>query len=324
MRQKLKSIFRLKTVGISIFSLTLVSLIITILYRFAPYFGRYFFKPSPKHYGEIALNTIHLQALYATGDSWEKKYKILHSKIKSCRTYEETLPFISEALKAGGGNHSFLMKPDMGKTSKMPMEYPRIDTKDDYLYINIPRFSGTPEECQKFKDIIESSLLNKSFENVIIDLRENSGGNMGPMITGLTSLLNDGHLISFVMKDHSEFKVNIEDGEIRNAGTPTTVKHRKFVRVNKIAVLISGRTASSGEIIAISFDGVPNTKIFGEKSAGFTTSNNTVTLYDGVMLNITTSKLKTRTGKIYENNPIVPDVETSHPYEDAVEWFKTV
>lgn len=328
MQNYLKFLFKFKITSVIVLVLLLILTIFISLYKYSPYYGKYFFRPSPAYYGRIAINIIDKNALYATGSEWENiKSKSLEN-MRDCQTYEETLPHINEALKVAGGKHSFIIKnmpavPTRNEIQNKPVD-PIINCENHNLYISIPPFSGDPSDSKKFKDIIERALLHESYSNVIIDLRENSGGDMGPMITGLSSLLLDGHLLSFVMKDNSEHKVYIKNGEVIGAGTHVKVSRRKYIPVRKIAILISAQTASSGEITALAFDGVKNCKLFGENTAGFTTSNNSIELYDGVMLNITSSKLKTRTGKVFNNNPIVPDVESKSPYNEAITWFDNI
>jgi len=41
----------------------------------------------------------------------------------------------------------------------------------------------------------------------------------------------------------------------------------------KVAVLLSRYTVSSGEVVAVSFKGRENTKFFGEATGGYTTVN---------------------------------------------------
>ena len=53
----------------------------------------------------------------------------------------------------------------------------------------------------------------------------------------------------------------------------------------KIALLIDSMTASSGEMTAISFIGMPNVKVLGQPSAGYTTANTTFYMSDGTMFN---------------------------------------
>ena len=66
-----------------------------------------------------------------------------------------------------------------------------------------------------------------------------------------------------------------------------------------VAILISGNTASSGEMTAISFIGRKNSVIIGEQSGGYTTSNLGFKLNEYSGLNLAVDYAADRNGKIY-------------------------
>lgn len=76
----------------------------------------------------------------------------------------------------------------------------------------------------------------------------------------------------------------------------------------------------SGSFI-LHFKGKKNVKYFGSNSAGYTSANTSIDLYDGSIMNLTTHKLKDQTGKIYINNSIIPNVKTNKPEKSALEWI---
>jgi C-terminal processing protease CtpA/Prc len=129
----------------------------------------------------------------------------------------------------------------------------------------------------------------------IIDLRNNSGGNMWPMLIALTPFYPNGTLGYFIgdKKDISWSKVN---GQIWYNETSQTNKFLEkpiFYKLKnnkvKIAVLIGPRTSSSGEAVAISTKSIKNAKLFGTTSYGFATANRPVKIATDEYLIITTS-----------------------------------
>lgn len=72
----------------------------------------------------------------------------------------------------------------------------------------------------------------------------------------------------------------------------------------------------------LAFKGLESVKIFGQPTASYTTGNNYYQLYDGAVLLLTTSSILDRTGKLYENEAIQPDVLTDQPLEEAESWLK--
>lgn len=151
-----------------------------------------------------------------------------------------------------------------------------------------------------------------------MDLRDNTGGNMYPMIAGLSSLLPDEDLFQFVEKNGSKSAVSRSD-VLKQLGLEQTDEKAKKVQ---IAVLINGKTGSSGEMTVLAFKGLENVKIFGQPTASYTTGNNYYQLYDGAVLLLTTSSILDRTGKLYENEAIQPDIQTDQPLEEAESWLK--
>jgi C-terminal processing protease CtpA/Prc len=73
-----------------------------------------------------------------------------------------------------------------------------------------------------------------------------------------------------------------------------------------VAVLTSRLTVSSGEALTIAFRGRPRTRSFGEATAGLPTTNRSIPMIDGAVLQVTTARWADRTGRVYEGR-IAPD-----------------
>ena len=76
------------------------------------------------------------------------------------------------------------------------------------------------------------------------------------------------------------------------------------------------------------FSGKQNTpegyvRTFGTPTAGYASANIVKALADGYTLLITTSCDMARTGEIFCDAPIEPDVLTQTPLKDAVAWIAT-
>ena len=150
----------------------------------------------------------------------------------------------------------------------------------------------------------------------IVDLRGNFGGNLWPMLAGVGPLLESGPLGAFV-DDNGKKDVwfyaedgagaNTKDGQ-RQILCWVPAEQIRFRRPQIIAVLIDGSTASSGEALAIAFEGRALTKTFGRHSHGESTSNDGFPLSDGASLVITDGIDEDRTGKLYPAG-IQPDLE---------------
>jgi C-terminal processing protease CtpA/Prc len=80
-------------------------------------------------------------------------------------------------------------------------------------------------------------------------------------------------------------------------------------------------TASSGEAVLLCFKGMDQVRFFGSDTAGYCSVNNVRTLYDGARIQLTVGSDVDRTGRIYCEDPIPPDVVTDRPAEDAAAWI---
>ncbi|WP_272947792.1 S41 family peptidase [Xanthomonas campestris] len=152
----------------------------------------------------------------------------------------------------------------------------------------------------------------------IIDLRQNSGGTMWPMLNGLQPLLGDHVLGYFVNADG-------EQTPWRAKAAPPMSGVRAAQTDRPVAVLIGPNTASAGEMVAITFRGRPATRSFGQPSAGQTTSNRTVDLPGGGVLAVASSTTQDRNAQRLDG-ALQPDVVLD-PQADAIDaaaqWLRT-
>lgn len=280
------------------------------------------FLASPKAYAKIALEQMEAQGLYAQGKKWDDIKSKTLEETKNAKSYKETSPYLEKALTVAGRKHSFLETSE-DNSQEDNAQYPKVKLNDNkVLVVKLPEFTGNEKEATHYANIINQSLQKENYKGVILDLRNNTGGDMGPMFGGISSLLKNGTLVTYIDKDNDKTEVTLKGSETTYGGTPVKLKNTKKVKSVPIAVLINDQTASSGEITALSLKGKSDVKYFGDNSASYTSANTSIKLYDDTMMNLTTQKLKDNAGKIYENNPIVPDVKTKHPEQDAIEWLQ--
>ncbi|MCC3756261.1 S41 family peptidase [Staphylococcus capitis] len=301
--------------------LVIVFLLFTVI-KIGPLFNFYLIPPSPKAYAKNAIDQMELQGLYAKGEKWEETKSKVLKNTKHAKSYKETHPYIEEALRVAGRKHSFLEKENNNHNSSNNVTYPKTSLNHSILTIKLPEFTGKQKEGKHYANIVNHALQKKKYDGVILDLRNNTGGDMGPMIAGVSSLIKNGKLMTFIDKDNNKASVKLDGSETENGGTPVKLKHSKKVNDVPIAILLNNKTASSGEITSLSFKGNKKVKYFGQNTAGYTSSNTSIKLYDNAIMNLTTHKIKDNTGHVYENNPIQPDSKTNEPKQDAMKWLK--
>ena len=295
--------------------------------------------PSPtklldvQQYLSEALDIIQNNALNSDKVDWPKVRDIAFMYEKNAKTPADTYDSISFVLEQLGDNHSFLVTPEIVNQDKNSTiyNYPRPTGKlleAKIGYVALFEFNAQAEdEMNKHADEIQNIIIELDKQSVcgwIVDLRDNFGGNMYPMIAGLGALIGEGELGSF--KDATGHTTNwfYRDGHAGEEDMPhVRVSHPEFLfdpSETSVAVLIGPRTASAGEATAISFRGRPNTRFFGEPTYGLTTGNQGFPLSDGAMIILTVAVELDRTGQEY-GGKIVPDVDTSNAETEATEWL---
>ncbi len=176
-------------------------------------------------------------------------------------------------------------------------------------------------------------IVEKGAVKWIIDLRFNGGGNMYPMVEGLTSIIGDGlaggtqgvtEAESSVWKiEHGDFYYDDFTVGLDNGCTLSTSP--------KIAVLLSDYTASSGEALVAILKNRTDTKFFGEKTMGKITATDWKQIDSITFMSISVSYYKDRKGEVYTDYIDVDEVIPFHPkdlfeedkgIQKAIEWLE--
>ena len=194
-------------------------------------------------------------------------------------------------------------------------------TPQGYGLIDLPGHMGDGdlEDKLEYAKVVRDAFYNlerQTTKGWIVDLRRNDGGNMWPMLAGLTPLLNVGTYGSFVDPVEAKDWLWRFDGKRVGSFEKATLKPDYTVSVPNfrslvnpdvpVAILTSGVTSSSGELVLIGFLGRPMTRTFGEETGGLSSSNAMKELSDGSTLFVTGHWGADRLGRIYRG-AIAPD-----------------
>ena len=312
--------------GICIPLVLIITATLTVVTKYGPDFGFYLVPPSAERYGKDALATIGKNGIYSGSDEWESTYEECLKMIENAESYEDTYPAIKKALSVCGGKHSMLMtKSESQSTSDSYNEVlPTVSLNGDIAVIKLPDFLGTAKAGRKYAKVAEDFIHENrdKIKGVVLDLRGNTGGDMGPMATAVSSLLPDGELMYYHYRSY-DVPVTLKDGVISNAGTGGKSLYPDEKLNVPVAILTDGMTASSGEALTLCFRGLENVKTFGAPTAGYTSVNMLYSLYDGAQMYLTVAFDKARTGEVFEETRIEPDVVTDSPLEAALEWLRS-
>ncbi|MEQ1539862.1 MAG: S41 family peptidase, partial [Sphingorhabdus sp.] len=160
----------------------------------------------------------------------------------------------------------------------------------------------------------------------IIDLRQNRGGNMWPMLRGLDPILGPSPFGMFLKKAGQKENWVRANGYIfpTSENLPETPVSFNLKHENApLAVLVGPNTASSGEMVAIAFIGRKDVRHFGRPTAGLTSANTKHALIDGAYLVLTGAGVSDRLGREY-TGAIIPDeqVDVDQAKSAAKLWLE--
>ncbi|MEZ4874017.1 MAG: S41 family peptidase [Flavobacteriaceae bacterium] len=302
------------------------------------------------------------QSVYANKVDWPDVTKKMHALIKDGDSLPSIIPPVELMMKELGDFHGALLYNFQRHNSyyKQDYLYPvsfetvqaiqslGIDLKGVMLpgqiaYVKIPGMNiFGPEEINKNANALRTiicDLKGQKPKGWIIDLRANLGGNMYPMFAGLGELLPNIDLSGDTQNGIDYFS-NWENnhGNFYMWGAPMTQgelqcnpKEVNENTSNKIAVLTSRYTASSGEAVASGLKNHENIQLFGEITSGYSSTTGWFPITEHIVFSPTVAYFKSLDGTVYDHG-VYPDVVIEEPLdlenltsgitiEKAIEWL---
>lgn len=255
------------------------------------------------------IAAVRAHALYADRVPWQSFQPRIDAAANSAQS-ADNYPLYREILRSLGDRHSTFRLPheaEFARQRTRAAETPRVERLGAGVgYLKMPSVSGIEKHSARELSVgIQRQLcaIGQDVDGWVVDLRDNTGGSMWPMLAGLFPLLGEASPGAFVDREGKVFPWKIRGArECDLSQAP-------------VAVLIGPGTASSGEMTAIAFIDRPNTRFFGQSSAGLATGNSPILLPDGARVVLTTTRVQDRSGHILEQ--VKPD-ETADG-EDALE-----
>ncbi|MDX1448787.1 MAG: S41 family peptidase [Acidimicrobiia bacterium] len=283
-------------------------------------------------YLQEALDLMRTWSINRDQVDWEAVEATVYRLANGAETPADTYRAIETAVNSLRDDHSVFLTPSETRTlfdGQARFDQPTVDVRSDgigVVWVGFYRGNiGEQADAYARALAIEIVAVADRVCGWIVDLRQNTGGNMWPMVAGLAPLLGgEGEIGSFTYPDGMVEPWRLRDGvawwndqPMTTYGTPIPDEQLP------VAVLIGGSTASSGEATAVAFRGRPDTRLFGRETAGLTTSNEPLYLSDGAMLALTMSVFTDRTGHTFgQDIPVVPDEEVDgDPLDSAVRWL---
>ena len=267
---------------------------------------------------------------------WSAFRQTVEGVTPNAQTIEDLYPRIRTALLLLNDHHSFYQGPDstyIYSPSLGPCTDPTpsaVQVPDGIGYVKVGSFTGRGPAETAFAQSIQDALRAADRRNLtgwIVDLRNNGGGNMWPMIAGLGPILGHGTAGAFVDPDGGITWWGYEDNASVYNGSPlvsVTTPYRLLRPNPRVAVLTNCGIKSSGEAAVIGFRAMQNARSFGTATYGLSTANEEFALTGGGTLLLCVSTMADRTGRTY-GNAVVPDEVITDPDETlrrAIEWLR--
>jgi len=261
----------------------------------------------------------------------------------SAETTADTYPAIRFALDGLGDGHSFFLAPSGAlqspESSVAATASPSSKLLDGRVgYLTVPAFSGSGASA----DLLANSYhrLVEAVDTLgvcawVVDARSNQGGNMWPMLAGIGPILGEGTAGYFVDPDSVWSVWAVEGGAATLNGVTVSSSSYPYTPEDgdrPVALLVDSFTASSGEAVAVAFQGRPATRTFGLPTRGLSTANRGFSLSDGALLVLTVSTMADRLRRIYggalQPDQLVDGIITGFPGSDAalgaaLDWLDT-
>ena len=187
------------------------------------------------------------------------------------------------------------------------VEWRALDQNPQIGYVAIRQFT---ERTADELDRALKELEQQNVQQLIVDLRHNSGGLLQSSIDVTSRFLNDGVVLFERKNDGTEQTYRVVDAK-RSPNWP-------------IAVLVDGATASASEIFAGALQDRSRGQLVGEKTYGKGSVQLVYDLSDGSSVHVTVARWLTPNGHEINGVGLVPDVAVAHddnrdaPLEEAI------
>ncbi len=251
----------------------------------------------------------------------------------------EAYPAIRYVIAQLGEKHTFLVNADAAKAQMTDRAVgnarpPDVNTPEGYSLaggiglITLKFHHGSLADDIAYAKAGRGALATFYRAHIcryIVDLRGNGGGNIYPMINGLQALLGpEPYGYSQYVGGAEEPRTLANAPYMPMGDAAVDPRQRDLQGTAPVAVLIDRDTASSGEFTAMSFEGRPHTRFFGEPTAGYLTINGHYNLPDGAFMAVSIGWSTDRLHRTYRET-IEPDETTSRgqaTVDAAIAWLQ--
>jgi hypothetical protein len=280
-------------------------------------------RPAAARYVDAAIALMREHSLRRADVDWHALRDQALAHARGAATAADAHLAVRFAVRELGDRHSYLQSAAVtqalattavsnARTGAAPAA-PFGERVGGVAYVRVPSFAGgTPVRQVDFAEQLKDIVQRNDEAGVcgwVVDLRQNSGGNLWPMLAGLGPLLGEGEVAASVYPDGRRIPIWHRDGQA-GFGQYTQLRVRAPYRLSvprPLAVLIGPQTASSAEVLAVALGGRAGTRSFGAPTRGLSAGNRTFPLADGASLVLTVAATSDAAGRVFAG-PLMPDV----------------
>lgn len=311
---------------------------------------------STRRYVNACVDLMQKESLYSNRVNWKTIRDSVNLQLEqahSSRQAEETVIWVFKQLQ---DNHGFYGGIDTSYRYSKPgpervfsagilEEYkkPRavktalLDNGIAYYKMPAVLIGSNTTKMKQWANLLTDSLCKLEAQQpraYIIDLRMNNGGNSEPMWQALKHLLGEKNR-TYMADAKKKILPDENDSATLAYKAAAVPDHPCVFRKNiPVAVLIGPGTASSGEIMALSFTTRANTKLFGEPTIGVANVTNGFPVLDKGYLLLTVGYIANARKKVLADYFIQPDLfiksddnyatpEKDITVQAAMQWLNT-
>jgi C-terminal processing protease CtpA/Prc len=312
---------------------------------------------SIKQYVTKCIDVMQKESLYSRKLNWKKIRKSVNDQLSVANTRPQSEAAVIWAFNQLKDDHGYYAGIDTFHRYKKPgpervfskgilaaYQKPRSVTikmlDNGIAYYKMPAvlIGSNTDKMKQWANMLTDSICKLEAQQpraYIIDLRMNNGGNSEPMWQALKNLVGQDNRTYMadarkkILPDETD-SATLRYKAAANPDRPCTLRNNI-----PVAVLIGPGTASSGEIMALSFTTRSNTRLFGEPTIGVASVTNGFPVENKGFLLLTVGYITDAHKKVLKSYYIKPDVyvkaednfmepEKDITVQTAVEWLKTV
>lgn len=286
-----------------------------------------FANPKVHSYVMSALQFMDTYGINAGTAKWRTTREETIRKTAKATSYQQTYGALMIATWAAGGSthssfHSAEGTKDIYKALGDGDQLPTVSLTGDVSTVMLPTHeSEDPAKAQTYANTAANAITQlgpRTSCGWIVDLRQDDGGNVYPMLAAVSPLLTQGRLVSFVHRDGAKSWITLERSSVVYQATASTSHRMATANVpgssftdHPVAVLQGPYTGSSGEAVLLAFTSQKNVRTFGQITAGLASGNVAKTMPDGATITLTSSWDSNRNGTRTYPHGIPPTVATS-------------